>query len=115
MIEQADDQISTHAKEYVASFVKSALYLAGRHMMLTADVCEVAYPATGAQDQRSVGLGFSRGELQSLALAVGGHRPEPGQSTLEQMQHALNQNKDGRTYKVYYRPQERGYEVYRAK
>lgn len=103
------------AQRYIGRLVEHSLYAPERHVLLVRDLCEIAYPATGEQDRRTAGFGVTRGELLGLALALGGHRPDPGVSTVDRMTRALNENVDGRVYRVYFRDLNDAYEVHRIK
>jgi hypothetical protein len=104
------------AQQYVLARGRHSLYAADRHQMFHQGVFEQAWPPTGEQDYRPAGrLGVNRGELSSLALAFGGNRPDPGQTTAERAARAFNDNPDKREFRVYFRPYECAYEVHRTK
>lgn len=104
------------AQRYVLDHGRHSLYAVGRHQMFHQRVFEQAWPPTGEQDCRPVGsLGMSRGEFYSLALAVGGLRPDPGLTTAERAARAFNDNPDGQEFRVCFWPQECSYEVHRIK
>lgn len=101
------------AQYYIIRTVQHFCQSAGWHQMLHHTVCETAWPGTGEHDRRSTSLGVSFGEFQSLALALGGHRPFTGTSTADQMAKALTEKLPGR-YEVHYRERELAYEVHRV-
>ncbi len=100
------------AQDYVMRTVEHFCYKVDRHIMIHHTVCEEAWPGTGEQDRRATSFGVSFGEFQSLALAMGGHRPFTGTSTAQQMSDALTDKLSG-SYEVRYHNREMTYEVHR--
>lgn len=111
-----DEECAERAQDYV--FQRAAHYLqtVDQHVLFCRQPFEDAWPPSGEQDHRPAGrLCVSRGELSSLALAFGGNRPDPGQTTAEQAERAFKTQWPDRDFKVYARPDINSYEIHRIK
>jgi hypothetical protein len=109
------DRDDSRAQGYVKDMVRHHLYRPDRHMLITASLVREGWPGTGEQDDRPTGIGgVSVGEFSALALVFGGHNPFVGSTSGERLARALNDNPDGRKYKVVPRLTERAaYQVSR--
>jgi hypothetical protein len=105
-----------NAQREVIETVDRICITSGWHVLMHETIMEDAWPATGEKDRRPAGkLGVSMGELSALSLAYGGLQPYPGSLTAERAEKALNDNREGRQFRVTHREFECAYEVHRIR